>query len=68
MRALNIRWLGNLPYAEALTLQKGLHNSVSDGNNEEDYLLLLAWNFFDEIKKKNADLAHKFISIKDLEN
>jgi len=27
----------------------------------------LAWNFFDEIKKKNRDLAHKFISIKDLE-
>ena len=33
-----------------------------------DYALVLAWNFFDEIKKKNSDLAHKFISIKDLEN
>ena len=44
MRALNIRWLGNLPYGEALTLQKGLHNSVSVGNNEEDYLLLLEHN------------------------
>ena len=33
-----------------------------------DCLLVLAWNFFDEIKKKNSDLAHKFISIKDLEN
>ena len=32
-----------------------------------DYALVLAWNFFDEIKKKNGDLAHKFISIKDLE-
>jgi len=32
-----------------------------------DYLLVLAWNFFDEIKKNNSDLAHKFISIKDLE-
>ena len=32
-----------------------------------DYLLVLAWNFFDEIKKKNSNLAHKFISIKDLE-
>ena len=32
-----------------------------------DYALVLAWNFFDEIKKKNSDLAHKFISIKDLE-
>ena len=31
-----------------------------------DYLLVLAWNFFDEIKKKNGNLAHKFISIKDL--
>ena len=32
-----------------------------------DYLLVLAWNFFNEIKKKNVGLAHKFISIKDLE-
>ena len=32
-----------------------------------DYALVLAWNFFDEIKKENGDLAHKFISIKDLE-
>ncbi len=44
MRALNIRWLGNLSYSEALTLQKGLHNSVSKENNEEDYLLLLEHN------------------------
>ena len=32
-----------------------------------DYALVLAWNFFDEIKKKNSDLAIKFINIKDLE-
>ena len=32
-----------------------------------DYALVLAWNFFDEIKKKNSNLASKFISIKDLE-
>ena len=32
-----------------------------------DYALVLAWNFFDEIKKNNSDLAQKFISIKDLE-
>ena len=42
---------------------------ISKKNLKEktDYLLVLAWNFFDEIKKKNADLAHKFITIKDLE-
>ena len=33
-----------------------------------DYALVLAWNFFEEIKKKNSDLAHKFVNIKDLEN
>jgi len=32
-----------------------------------DCVLVLAWNFFDEIKKKNSDLAHKFENIKDLE-
>jgi hypothetical protein len=32
-----------------------------------DYALVLAWNFFEEIKKKNRNLAHKFISVKDLE-
>ena len=29
--------------------------------------LVMAWNFINEIKKKNSDLANKFISIKDLE-
>jgi len=32
-----------------------------------DYLLVLAWNFFNEIKKSNENLAEKFVSIKDLE-
>jgi len=32
-----------------------------------DYAIVLAWNFFDEIKKNNSDLADKIISIKDLE-
>ena len=42
---------------------------TSKGNIKEkpDYALVLAWNFLDEIKKKNSDLPYKFISIKDLE-
>jgi len=32
-----------------------------------DNIIVLAWNFFVEIKKKNSELAHKFINIKDLE-
>ena len=30
--------------------------------------LVLAWNFFDDIKKNNKSLFNKFINIKDLEN
>jgi len=32
-----------------------------------DCALVLAWNFFEEIKKRNNNFAHKFISVKDLE-
>ena len=30
-------------------------------------ILVLAWNFFDEIKKNNTNLSENFINIKDLE-
>ena len=39
--------------------------SIKDKPN---YALVLAWNFFNDIKEKNIDLADNFISIKDLEN
>jgi len=35
--------------------------------NKPNYALVLAWNFFEDIKEKNADLADKIINIKDLE-
>ena len=35
--------------------------------NNPDCLLVLAWNFFEEIKKNNKDLSKNVISIKDLE-
>ena len=31
-------------------------------------ILVLAWNFFDEIKKNNQDLSKNFVNIKSLEN
>ena len=31
-------------------------------------MIVLAWNFFEEIKKNNSDLSDNFVSIKDLEN
>ena len=33
-----------------------------------DCMIVLAWNFFEEIKKNNSDLSDKLVSIKDLEN
>ena len=30
-------------------------------------ILVLAWNFYNEIKKNNSGLSNKFINIKDLE-
>ncbi len=35
--------------------------------NKKNIIIVLAWNFFDNIKKNNAKLSEKFINIKDLE-
>ena len=35
--------------------------------DQVDNLLVLAWNFFDDIKKNNSHLAKKILNIKDLE-
>ena len=48
----------------------GMKIPIVDKKNlksKPDCALVLAWNFFEEIKKNNGDLADKFISIKDLE-
>jgi nucleoside-diphosphate-sugar epimerase/quercetin dioxygenase-like cupin family protein len=41
--------------------------SKSKIKGKVDCVLVMAWNFINEIKKKNIDLADKFMSIKDLE-
>ena len=35
--------------------------------NNKNTLIVLAWNFLDDIKKNNSELSENFISIKDLE-
>jgi len=35
--------------------------------NKDSAVLVLAWNFFEEIKKNNKDISNNFISIKSLE-
>ena len=39
-------------------------NKIIDKNNT---ILVLAWNFYEDIKKNNAKLSDSFVSIKDLE-
>ena len=36
--------------------------------DKQSILLVLAWNFFNDIKKNNSDLSDKIINIKDLES
>ena len=36
-------------------------------NSNFDNVIVLAWNFFDEIKKNNSDLSKNFLKITDLE-
>ena len=38
---------------------------IKKGNNT---IIVLAWNFYDDIKKNNSNLSKKFINIKQLEN
>tara|TARA_B100001057_G_scaffold288138_1_gene288171 strand:- start:1808 stop:4351 length:2544 start_codon:yes stop_codon:yes gene_type:complete len=48
----------------------GVRIPIQSKNKIKDKLpvgLVLAWNFFEDIKKNNSDLFHKFINIKDLE-
>ncbi len=40
-------------------------NSIKD---KKTPILVLAWNFFNEIKRNNSSISNKFINIKDLEN
>ena len=41
--------------------------SKSEIKNKNNILLVLAWNFYDFIKKNNSNLSEKIINIKDLE-
>ena len=38
---LRIRWLGRVPYEEALDLQRAIWEGISTGRSVDDYLLLL---------------------------
>ena len=40
------------------------HCSKKKIKNKNSAILVLAWNFFDEIKKNNTNLSNSFINIK----
>ena len=36
--------------------------------HKDNILLVLAWNFYNDIKKNNAELSDNFVNIKELES
>ena len=36
--------------------------------NKDNTLLVLAWNFYDDIKKNNSELSNNIVNIKDIES
>ena len=40
----------------------------SNIKDKKNTLLVLAWNFYNDIKKNNKNLSNNFINIKDLES
>ena len=40
----------------------------SEIKNNNNYLIVLAWNFYNDIKENNKNLSNSFINIKDLES
>ena len=42
--------------------------SKKNVSSKDSTILVLAWNFFNDIKENNSDLSNEFINIKDLEN
>ena len=54
---LPIYWLLNMSFrdtADILAHFEIFPSSVLDGDSPPDYLLIFAWSFFDEIRKKNG--------------
>ena len=51
-------------YIPGVSIQIKDKKSVKEKNT---LILVLAWNFYNEIKKNNANLSNKFVNIKDLE-
>jgi nucleoside-diphosphate-sugar epimerase len=46
---------------------KILIKNKSQIKNKNNILIVLAWNFYEDIKKNNSDLSNNFINIKELE-
>ena len=55
----------NFTYIDREKINFKNKSSIKSKNNT---LLILAWNFFNEIKKNNSDISNNFVNIKDLED
>ena len=64
-RIISINFLKHNKFIPGVKIPIKSKENVKNNNNT---MVVLAWNFFNDIKKNNSNLSKNFINIKELES